>query len=149
MYKNYSLTEEQADFMVSTATMCPALGDSAVYKARSIHVLFNGTIEYNNELTCLQAGVQFRIAQEKNKTAYKVKIFPNPTFDIIWFDGLAEIEGAINLQITNMLGEQVLNSILLSTQKNINIQNLAAGVYGIKLLGVNSRILFVDKFVKL
>ena len=149
MYKNYSLTEEQADFMVSTATMCPALDGSAVYKARSIHVLFNDTIDYDDELTCLQAGVQFRIAQEKNRTAYKVKIFPNPTFDVIWFDGLAEIEGAINLQITNMLGEQVLNSILLPTQKNINIQNLAAGVYGIKLLGVNSRILFVDKFVKL
>jgi len=133
----------------SDVFMCPALGGDAVYKARSIHVLFNDTIEYDDELTCLQAGVQFRIAQEKNKTAYKVKIFPNPTFDVIWFDGLAEIEGAINLQITNMLGEQVLNSILLPTQKNINIQNLAAGVYGIKLFNSSGKAVMVDKFEKL
>jgi len=133
----------------SDVYMCPSLGGDAVYKARSIHVLFKDTIEYDDELTCLQAGVQFRIAQEKNKTAYKVKIFPNPTFDVIWFDGLAEIEGAINLQITNMLGEQVLNSILLPTPKNINIQNLAAGVYGIKLFNSSGKAVMVDKFVKL
>jgi hypothetical protein len=51
--------------------------------------------------------------------------------------------------LVNMLGEQVLNTVLLPNQKNLNINNLAAGVYGIKLFIDNNIVLLADKFVKL
>ena len=53
------------------------------------------------------------------------------------------------ITLVNMLGEQVLNTILLPNQKNLNINNLAAGVYGIKLFIDNNIVLLADKFVKL
>ena len=134
----------------SDVFMCPALGGDAVYKARSIHILFNDTIEYNDELACLNAGIQYRKANtEKHHADFAISIFPNPTKDLLMFQGLEHVTHPVQIVVTNMLGQEVLSTNCLPGHINLNVSKLPSGVYGIKLISKIDTILFNNKFVKI
>jgi hypothetical protein len=72
---------------------------------------------------------------EKNK----VKIYPNPSSDIITVSGLLKDE---NYKIFNILGSEIYSEILSNNEK-INIQNLTNGLYFLKFENGN-----IVKFIK-
>jgi len=134
----------------SDVFMCPALGGDAVYKARSIFALFNDSIQYNDELACFNAGVQFRKANTEEKININpIKISPNPTKDYLTIVGLEESSEVFFIEIVNMIGEIFIPMTKYSNCDNINVQNLASGVYGVKLYTNTRLFLLNDKFIKL
>lgn len=77
----------QLRFFDSRASLCPALGGSAVYMARSIVVLFNDTMAFDDDSLCVSQGVSYRQAQEnenhERSSVSDLSVYPNPSSGII------------------------------------------------------------------
>ena len=86
---------------------------------------------YNNPTT---------LASNSFKTNLKFKLYPNPANSILNIDLASEIK---SVEIYSQLGQKMFSS----TQKQLNISNLASGIYMLKVEDVNGAIT-TQKFVK-
>lgn len=150
--EQYTFTEDQIQAIHYIAHMCPAIGGSAVYKARSLYALFNDTISYDDANICLQQGILYRLAQNSSKERVKenVIIYPNPTTDFITIKYLGEELKSFELEITNATGQLVTSKMvtLSSNTATENISQLAKGVYFISLSNISGGINRTLKLVK-
>ena len=112
--------------LYNVAIQCPLSGGTAVYRARTLYKFINPFQHYNDELTCLQGGYNYK--QRPNGDVSK-NIFPNPTtgeFTIIY-----QACSNSKLQILDQIG-RVLKVYELSTKQNTfngNISSLENGIY--------------------
>lgn len=74
-------------------------------------------------------------------TKGEIKIYPNPAYEILNVELGILIEGT-HLNITNLLGQEVMNEELQIKNSTLNIQHLKAGIYFVR---INNNVL---KFVK-
>lgn len=86
---------------------------------------------YNNPTT---------LASNSFKTNLKFNLYPNPANSILNIELETEIK---NVEIYSLLGQKMFSS----TQKQLNISNLASGIYMLKVEDVNGAIA-TQKFVK-
>lgn len=71
----------------------------------------------------------------------KVQIFPNPVSSILNIN----FDGNVLIEVYDLNGRK----ILVSSEKHINIQNLNAGIYIVKILNSkDNTVIFSDKFIK-
>ncbi len=71
----------------------------------------------------------------------KVQIFPNPVSSILNIN----FDGNVLIEVYDLNGRK----ILVSSEKHINIQNLKAGIYIVKILNSkDNTVIFSDKFIK-
>ena len=70
------------------------------------------------------------------------RLFPNPALDYITIHASAEPATPINYEIVDVLGKKLLNGIIHSKQNTISINGISAGLYFLKIEGVQK------KFVK-
>ena len=81
------------------------------------------------------------ISEEKNEN--KIKVFPNPANNYLWIERYKETSET--LQIVNILGETVLNYIVILQKEKINISSLKSGFYLLKISdGLESKMIIIN-----
>jgi hypothetical protein len=81
-------------------------------------------------------------------TTSEINIFPNPSTGVLNIDLKSVSSENINIQIVNSIGAVVLSSSAKSNEtKTVSIQNLANGIYFVKVLEGNS-VISIQKVVK-
>ena len=90
--------------------------------------------DYNGSITYSQLRV-VEFYDDKNSLD-NISIYPNPTASTINIRGMQNIN--YNISIINMVGEQIMNTNSISINKQINISNLATGVYQIRFSNSSS-----------
>jgi hypothetical protein len=81
------------------------------------------------------------LSNEKfSKNSFSFNLYPNPANSLLNIDIASEIK---NVEIYSLLGQKMFSS----TQKQLNISNLASGIYMLKVQDVNGTIA-TQKFVK-
>ena len=124
--------------LYNVAIQCPLSGGTAVYRARTLYKFINPFQHYNDELTCLQGGYNYK--QRPNGDVSK-NIFPNPTtgeFTIIF-----QVNSNSKLQILDQIG-RVLKVYELSAKQNSligNISSLENGLYRCVIYDESGRLL--------
>lgn len=84
--------------------------------------------------------LQLALTLELDKLQQSIfKIYPNPVHDILRIDFPENIE-AITLIIYDVLGKQVVKSLINQNNKSINLEYLPKGVYIVKLQGDNQNV---------
>jgi len=152
MAKNiYEYSTAQEATLQFIANLCPALGGSAVYKARSLYYLINDTASYNDANLCIQQGVLFRIAQETNSSSVSstIKIYPNPTKESFTIECPFIENQSVRYTILSSIGQVVLSGRILSTVQIIEVvpDQIAAGIYLIKLTDQDGTVLKMEKLI--
>lgn len=148
---NYVFTYEQAETIHQIATMCPSLGGSAVYKARTLNAMLNDTLEYNDELTCLQQGVLYRLAQTTRKQEVsEIQVFPNPSTNQLTIKYDYADAYPLRIEIIDALGRTTSNTLLNSSPAVLSgeISNLASGVYFYRITDNTNTIIKQHKLIK-
>jgi hypothetical protein len=123
----------QADSILEIAIQCPLLGGNAVYEARALYLHYDADYEYNDELTCLQAGIVMRKKQVL-KDGISATVFPNPAKEIATLKYNIATDGEVI--VFNSLGN-LLSKINLEadqTEIAISLKNYASGIYILKLV---------------
>ncbi len=110
-------------------------------------------IEYNNELyfTANSNSQGYEIwkitdstlSSANSQNSKMVSIFPNPTEDFITVQ--LENESDFNLELYNLIGEKVAH---FNNQKTIDISNLTAGMYFVKVIDLENNIESSHKIIK-
>ena len=62
------------------------------------------------------------------------RIYPNPASDFINIEALNLNESKINIQLVNVLGEKVLETLINENNKAIDVKNWAAGIYYCRII---------------
>lgn len=120
------------------ANQCPYQGGKAVLQARHYVSLINDSVEYNDDLNCLMAGI-WRASNTSTKKDLKMNISPNPT------------TGNFKLSFNKPINDECIVTIISNTgqtvwKSNLNIEGaeaalntglLVSGIYQIKLIGKN------------
>jgi len=77
----------------------------------------------------------------------RIKIWPNPAKESIFIFADKMLD-ASNLAIINVIGQTVYTTAINSENSNINIHNLAKGLYMIQMTDDNGRMITARKFIK-
>lgn len=125
--KRTDLLESYESSLINIASQCPLSGGPAVYTARSLVRLFDPTLRYNDELTCLQSGYSWRKGFDSHPVG--VSVSPNPTDNILTVH--YNVEDHYTLKLFNAMGVEVLSDEIdaQSNQKVIDTSKYPAGVY--------------------
>jgi hypothetical protein len=120
------------------AAQCPYTGGNAVFEARGLLALLNKEGVYDDPTTCAAQGINLRKAPVKVNTAKQVsnvvRIMPNPASTSVRLDIPSELIGT-TYHIVDATGKLVQSNTINAMQQNIDIQNISAGLYYIKILG--------------
>lgn len=77
----------QLRFFDNRASLCPALGGKAVFKARTLFRFLNDTISFDDDSLCVVQGVLYRQVQEnenhEGSITVDLSVYPNPSSGII------------------------------------------------------------------
>lgn len=78
------------------------------------------------------------ILAQTNGESRSTNIFPNPTDGILTIE-LADVSEQIDIQVINALGEVVYQSKLTNKNTKLNAENLANGIYFLKIVSENKQ----------
>jgi hypothetical protein len=148
---NFSFSESDSITLYNIATLCPALGGKAVYKARALLALVNDTAFYNDDDLCLSQGVLYRNSQFETQAAKtdRFKVYPNPTSSMITIYDTIENETKI-IEIFNSLGQLLgrYQSLDNFTQLTLPFNQISQGIYCIRILDSNSSMIHQQLIIK-
>ncbi|MEO0312222.1 MAG: Secretion system C-terminal sorting domain [Bacteroidota bacterium] len=130
------ITTAQADSILEIAIQCPLLGGNAVYEARALYLHYDADYEYNDELTCLQAGIVMRKKQVL-KDGISATVFPNPAKDLATIKYNIAEDGEV--MVFNSLGNIITHISIEAdqTEATLNLKDFTSGVYIFKLMSGN------------
>lgn len=86
------------------------------------------------------------ILSEENMIFKDLKVYPNPSKEIVTIDLPAQIEKDVNITVLNAQGTQVQSQVINAENNTLNVSGLQAGVYLIQITYDDSRV--VKRFVK-
>lgn len=75
-----------------------------------------------------------------------LKIYPNPSKDLVTIDLPSELDNNVNITVLNSQGKQMSTQVINANNNTLNVSGLQAGVYMIEITHEDSRI--VKRFVK-
>jgi Secretion system C-terminal sorting domain len=129
------------------ANQCPYQGGNAVYRARFFVGLLNDSVEYNDDLNCLLAGI-WRKPNEQPSTAKEVELIPNPNNGYCALKFSEKLDEKIDILISDINGGEVLrfSTQIQSDSFVLNLSKLANGCYSVKITG-DKRLVFNDKLL--
>ena len=121
------------------ANQCPYQGGNAVYRARYFISLINDSLEYNDDLNCLGAGI-WRNSNTSNVMQLGMNVIPNPTSGNFKLAFSSPLKEKFQLLIVDVNGKDVLKSTITidGREFEINVGNLISGIYQVQLIGDNS-----------
>ena len=76
-----------------------------------------------------------------------MSIYPNPANNEFTIS-LNSIQNNIEMDVYDVLGNKVINKILTNETSTINIEQLSNGLYFVRLMDVNSNVVFTQRLVK-
>jgi hypothetical protein len=84
------------------------------------------------------------VLNTNNFTISKVKLYPNPTSNVLNIESLGTIQ---IISVYNVLGQEVINKALNSTSTSLDISSLNSGIYVVKTVvdGVTSSTKFIKQ----
>ncbi len=135
---------DNAATILNVASQCPIAGGPAVYRARALYFLIDPEMEYNDEVTCLQAGYLYKIAKSING---KSKLYPNPaTHDITV---VYNISKKSTLKIIDGIGKTIKDFELdpFEINFNFNIESIANGLYSYQIVDIDKKLIDTGQFV--
>ena len=121
--------------ILAVAEQCPLAGGPAVHRARSLYMLIDPEMQYNDDLACLQSGWLLRIASKK---ILPIGVFPNPASSEVTIT--YNIDNEQILQIVDGLGRISMSFILNPKESRTtrNISMLSDGIYTLRISGKDS-----------
>ncbi len=78
-----------------------------------------------------------------------IKIYPNPTANILNIDLRDKENKILNLEISDINGKVLLSEKINSNKSTVDVNSLPAGVYFVKLKSIDFNTLIVKRFIKL
>jgi hypothetical protein len=84
------------------------------------------------------------VLSNSNFTASKVKLYPNPTSNVLNIESLGTIQ---TISVYNVLGQEVINKALNSASTSLDVSSLNSGIYVVKTVvdGVTSSTKFIKQ----
>ena len=84
------------------------------------------------------------VLNTNNFTISKVKLYPNPTSNVLNIESLGTIQ---TISVYNVLGQEVINKALNSTSTSLDVSSLNSGIYVVKTVvdGVTSSTKFIKQ----
>ncbi len=84
------------------------------------------------------------VLSNSNFTTSKVKLYPNPTSNVLNIESLGTIQ---TISVYNVLGQEVINKALNSTSTSLDVSSLNSGIYVVKTVvdGVTSSTKFIKQ----
>lgn len=122
-------------------------------KVETIVVSLTGNIDlnqFNFDLIGNQVALKQTSANilSKERMIFKdLKVYPNPSEDLVTIDLPSEIENDTKITVLNSQGKQIQTQMINPENNSINVSNWQAGVYLIQITHEDVRI--VKRFVKL
>ncbi len=118
--------------ILEVAQQCPLAGGPAVHRARSLYMLIDPEVQYDDELVCLQSGWLLRTASKK---LLPIGVFPNPASSEVTIT--YNIENEQILQIVDNLGRISMQFLLNPNESRTtkNISSLSDGIYALRING--------------
>lgn len=136
-------TAAQLDTLESIAAQCPEEGGRGVLTAIVLYRALTG-----DQLEPMDCGAQGRSASySPHPTFARFELYPNPTSGITYVSYHLKKDQTGELTVLNVAGKQVAAHLLNSGNGVVQLDNLPAGIYFIRL-SVNGRILQTEKLVK-
>lgn len=122
-------TVGQVQSLYDIAGQCPMVGGNAVFKARAMYQLIDGSVEFDDVMLCLQEGFVIKSLQEQVVLA--ATILPNPTADHATLVLEQPLDEAGSLMLYNAQGGLVLQHSVPSDVKRFDLGTvlLAPGPY--------------------
>jgi len=101
--------------------------------------LLNDSLEYNDDLNCLGAGI-WRNSNTSNVMQLGMNVIPNPTSGNFKLAFSSPLKEKFQLLIVDVNGKDVLKSTITidGREFEINVGNLISGIYQVQLIGDNS-----------
>ena len=128
------------------AQQCPYEGDPAVYQDRSLLRIIDDSVEYYDDIICLQAGY-FKNSNPTFEQKKKITLVPNPTNHFVDVYCSQFVENMGKIWVYDSFGKCISFSETASGTKikQIDVSTFAPGVY---LVHVKiDEELFVEKLV--
>jgi hypothetical protein len=127
IYSNYNT-------LFAIAQQCPYAGGPAVFIARGLLRVVNDSLEYYDDVVCLQAGY-YRTSNSTNSKEQKIKLQPNPTKDKLEVYAMQANEMPCPVEIFNSIGEMIYAGmsemgVLLKT---IDVSSFSPGLYSLRV----------------
>ena len=84
------------------------------------------------------------VLNTNNFTISKVKLYPNPTSNVLNIESLGTIQ---TISVYNVLGQEVINKALNSASTSLDVSSLNSGIYVVKTVvdGVTSSTKFIKQ----
>jgi len=122
--------------IISIAAQCPYSGGPAVYQARSLAVMINDTLDFNDAAICSQTGIFKESNGEKITDDKKVQIIPNPANDLIEIIIGHELKANCVIKVFDVLGNEAISLQFDCKLKshNISVRNLRQGIYFVSVM---------------
>ncbi len=76
-----------------------------------------------------------------------ISVYPNPA-NTEFTIGLNPNQSNLELEVYDVLGNKVINTLLTNQTSTINIEQLSNGLYFVRLMDVNSNVVFTQRLVK-
>ena len=116
------------------ANQCPYAGGPAVYTARGLLRVVNDSVEYYDDIVCLQAGY-YRAMERSNVKDQRIKLLPNPTKGIVDIFAGHTNEMAVMIEIFNGVGEIVYSGLsdMGPHLKTIDVSSFSPGLYSLRV----------------
>ncbi len=122
-------TQDQITMIRQIADQCPLAGGDAVMRARTLRILIDGYVTYNDKETCNAQGIQMRQAKPAINAAFS--LYPNPTNNSITVTYTLPKDCQATLEIIDAFGKLILTQNILAEIKAIQLstESFAAGTY--------------------
>ena len=124
----------QIQIDIPIANQCPFAGGPTVYIARGLLRVVNDSIEYYDDIVCLQAGY-YRTMESSNEKDQRIKLLPNPTQDFVDVFTVNTNEMAGLIEIYNSIGEIVYIGMSNTGPhlKTIDVSSFSPGLYSLRV----------------
>lgn len=128
----WEFTVAQADSIFSIASQCAVLGGPAVYEARGLYALIDGSAAFDDYEICIPFGFERKSSISQAGIQF-VQLMPNPATGMVTFKFESDTENTAVIELINQLGQTVhilpikLKQGMNSFQADYNV--IAPGVY--------------------
>lgn len=128
IYNHYST-------ILSIAHQCPYEGGPIVYVARGLLRVVNDSIEYFDDVVCLQAGYYKLTEPNMKKYEHKITLVPNPTNNSVEVYSSIINEEQESIEIFNSIGElmYINNTEIGVLIKRIDLSSFKPGIYTVRV----------------
>jgi len=140
---NFSFNLQDSASIYNIASLCPALGGKAVYKARSLYALLNDSLYFDDDSLCVSQSVMFRQSNPTatvNQAIDFAKVYPNPTSNIVFIEFKDMPESQVIFKLRDNMGRLIEHKVLNNQINTINLMESItnSGLYLYELIDVRN-----------